>query len=435
MTRTLLIQLARLGDLLQSLPLCRALREEGELHLALAFDPGRRLRREADRVLVLEPWSLARAAGHPALFLHRLRDALGEGGLAALRDRPYDRVICLNEDPAALALARLLPGRVRMGAGAPGDPYARWLRVMGARRAENRLLLAEAMLSLLPGRQSPAPSAGRPGEGDLVLHAGSGSARRRLPPAFWTELARELAARSERRLLLTGGQAERALCGEVERAVARPGRLLNVCGETDLDELQDLLEGAALVIAQDTGVLHLAAHLQRPVIGLYHGTAWAAETAPWLDGAHVLQAVTDCAPCLEETLCAEFPCRAQLRAARVAELATALLAGECPDLGGPDGCLHRVLRADRGGVRLARPGDGPGDAPDPQRERQLVEVRGLFALAHPWPDAPRAGRLAQARQAGVTLARWREREWADPPRNLAEEWLWRDDAETLQSAP
>jgi ADP-heptose:LPS heptosyltransferase len=429
---SLVIQLARLGDLLQSLPLCRALRERGELHLALAFDPGRRLRREADHVFVLEPWSLARASARPAAFLHRLRDALGAGTESALLARDYDRVVCLNEDPAALALARLARGVKRLGAGAPGDPYARWLRVMGPRRRENRLLLAEAMLALLPGRESPAPAAEPPGEGDVVLHAGSGSGHRRLPAAFWAGLALGLIEACDRRVLLTGGPEERAACRELEAAVARPDRLLNLCGGTDLDELHDLLERAALVVAQDTGVLHLAAHLRRPLIGLYHGPAWAWETAPWLAGAHVLQAVEDCSPCLEGAPCADFACRERLRPASAAALAAALLEGRRLDVGG-GGCRHLVARADRGGVHLVDAAAIDDPAPDPERERQLVDVRGLSGGVPTRDESARCRRLDFARRAGMTAERWREREWGAPPRSLSEDWRWRAEAEMLEA--
>jgi len=421
-TRCRIIQLARLGDLLQSLPLCRALRERGEVELVLAFDPGQRLRREADRLRIVEPWSLARAARRPALFLHRLRDALGgDEGL----DAPVDLQICLNEDPAATALTRLLPARRKLGAGVPGDPYPSWLRLAVEHRRENRLQLAEAMLACLPGVATPAPRAAEPGPGDLVMHAGSGSPARRLSAEFWTRLARELLERiPHRRLLLTGGLLEQTDCAELERQIQRPDRVLNVSGSLDLDELQDLLDDAALVLAQDTGVLHLAAHLRRPLIGLYHGSASARETAPWLDGAHVLQIRADCAPCVEgQPSCADYFCRSRIRPDEVARLGAALVGvGGIPDLNGEE-CSHWICRADAGGVRLV-PAQGVEDpASTAERERQLFLLRGLGSAALPRDLALSHGR-DWARQAGLTPAAWRDREWFHPPRDLAGQWHW-----------
>lgn len=422
MTRFRIIQLARLGDLLQSLPLCRALRERGEVELVLPFDPGQRLRREADRLRIVEPWSLARAARRPALFLHRLRDALG--GDESL-DAPVDLQICLNEDPAARALARLLPARRRLGAGVAGDAYPRWLRLAVEHRRENHLQLAEAMLACLPGEETPAPRAAESGSGDLVLHAGSGSAARQLSMEFWNRLARELLERvPHRRLLLTGGLLEQADCAELERRIQRPDRVLNVSGSLDLDELQDLLDSAALVLAQDTGVLHLAAHLRRPLIGLYHGSASARETAPWLDGAHVLQIRADCAPCVEgQPTCTDYFCRSRIRPDETARLGAALLGvGDIPDLSSAE-CSHWICRADPGGVRLVPVQGAEDPTASGERGRQLFLLRGLEFGATPRDLTLSHGR-DWARQSGLAPTAWRDREWFHPPQDLVGQWHW-----------
>lgn len=420
MTRFRVIQLARLGDFLQSLPLCRVLRGEGELEVVMAFDPGLRLRREADIIRVLEPWSLARATRHPSLFLHRLRDALGGES-----PREVDLQICLNDEPAAVALSRLLPATRKAGAGESGDPYSRWLRLAVEERRENQLRLCEAMLACLPGAVTPAPSVEAPGGGDVVIHAGSGSPARRLPLAFWVELAQDLLERiPERRLVLTGSLLEATDCAELEGAVGRPDRLLNVSGALDLDELQELLDSASLVVAQDTGVLHLAAHLRRPLIGLFHGSAWAGETAPWLDGAHVLQARAACAPCVEgRPTCTDHFCRSQLDPAAVVELATSLLEGRAwPDLTTAL-CEHLVCVADAGGVRLV-PGHGePLAEASVERGRQLTLTRQLG----PSPlvaDDERALALDWALESGLSRTTWRRRGWYDRPRELADRWHW-----------
>ena len=51
------------------------------------------------------------------------------------------------------------------------------------------------------------------------------------------------------------------------------GRLTNLFGKTGLDELAVLVSGARLVVANDSGPLHLAAALKVPVIGLFGPTS------------------------------------------------------------------------------------------------------------------------------------------------------------------
>jgi len=418
--RTRVIQLARLGDLLQSLPLVRALRAGGPVELVLAFHPGRRLAEEVDQLHVVEPWSLARAAAKPALFLHRVVDALG--GMEALR-RPVDLQICLNQDPAATGLSRLLPARERRGAGVEGDAYSRWLRLAGEDRRANDLLLAEAMFACAPGLQVEPPHVDGPGDGDVVLHPGSGSPARRLPREFWRDLALRLLEQvPERRLLITGGLLETAECEELERAIGRPDRVLGLAGRLDLDELQDLLDTAALVVAQDTGVLHLAAHLARPVLGLYHGSASARETAPWLVGAHVLQAEAPCAPCVEgRPTCDDWACRERLQPAHVAAIAVSLLRGWAPPAA-PADCTHAVVARRGDGLVLRSAVDGACPAP-PTEEALGALARGL-AQGPRERDRRLAADLERAESAGMSRAEWRRRHWSSPPTALEERWHW-----------
>ena len=420
MRRTRVIQLARLGDLLQSLPLVRALRAESPVDLVLAFHPGRRLAAEVDRIHVVEPWSLARAASRPSLFLHRVVDALG--GLEVLR-QPVDVQVCLNQDPAATGLARLLPAKVKRGAGVDGDPYSRWLRVAGEDRRAGHTLLAEAMLACAPGLRVDPPRVGKPGDGDVVLHPGSGSPARRLPLEFWRDLAWHLLEQlPERRLLLTGGLLEVAECEALERAIGRPDRVLGLAGRLDLDELQDQLDTAALVVAQDTGVLHLAAHLTRPVLGLYHGSASVRETAPWLAGAHVLQAEAPCAPCVEgRPTCGDWACRERLQPAHVAGVAVALLCGADPPPPPPD-CRHAVVEPWGASLALR-------DAAAETCPACLAPIQ-LGALARNLADGTRErdrwlmADLERAALAGMSAAEWRRRHWSAPPGAPAERWHW-----------
>lgn len=428
MTSSLVIQLARLGDLVQSLPLCQRLRQDGPLTLVVAFEPERRLRRVADHVVVLDPRRLADLTQDAGAFHHALWEAWGE---APGWDPPVDRVLCLNEDTAATALARLLPAANQAGAGCPGDPYHQWLGVLGGRRSENELHLTDAMLSLHPGPAAPPPVAGEPGAGAVVLHAGSGSRTRQLGGDFWSALAARLLAATTRQVLLTGSAAERRAAEALVKAVGPAPRLTNLCGETDLDQLQDVLDEAALVIAQDTGVLHLAAHLRRPLVGLYHGSAWAKETGPWLAGAQVLQIQEECAPCLEGwPPCGSYRCRTNLNGGETAELALALLAGAEPTLEKKGGRLHLTVRRLGASLSLAEAGQ-------PAREEDLTRWRRQLTLLRDWDgqDAAVAGRppgrcsrLEHARQAGMELADWRRREWPRPPANLCEELSWRREA-------
>ena len=73
-----------------------------------------------------------------------------------------------------------------------------------------------------------------------------------------------------------------------------------LAGQTTLRQLAACLEQAALVVSNDTGVLHLAAALRRPVLGLY------GPTSPALTGP--LGEPSRTTVLHDPTCCPEVPC-------------------------------------------------------------------------------------------------------------------------------
>lgn len=71
------------------------------------------------------------------------------------------------------------------------------------------------------------------------------------------------------RVVLLGGKSKLEL--ETCKAIAEqcPNEVLNLCGETNLRELAGFLSVAKLVVAPDSGSMHLASALGTPVIGLF----------------------------------------------------------------------------------------------------------------------------------------------------------------------
>jgi heptosyltransferase I len=69
--------------------------------------------------------------------------------------------------------------------------------------------------------------------------------------------------------VFTGGnsEAEKALCGQL--AEIAPGHTLNLCGRTTPKQLAALLGEMNVLIAPDTGAVHIARAMGTPVIGLY----------------------------------------------------------------------------------------------------------------------------------------------------------------------
>jgi ADP-heptose:LPS heptosyltransferase len=109
---------------------------------------------------------------------------------------------------------------------------------------------------------------GSPGKtGMIALHPGSGSARKNWPESRWSELLQNLVNRTDRDLLLVGGEAE----GErLQRlAAALPPTRVRVAQSLPLTGLAELLERCGAFIGHDSGISHLASALGLPGLVLW----------------------------------------------------------------------------------------------------------------------------------------------------------------------
>jgi len=92
---------------------------------------------------------------------------------------------------------------------------------------------------------------------------------------------------------LIGSRRDRAVCEEVAGRV--PGAI-NIAGETALTELAALVRRSAMNVTNDSGPMHLAAALDRPVVSIF-GPTDAVWTGPYRRPDAVAQAHVPCAPC------------------------------------------------------------------------------------------------------------------------------------------
>jgi len=311
--RFLVMQLARLGDLVQSWPLLRRLRW---------FHPGAGVGVLCDRRwtdLMQEGPAVAEVLGLdlPALAGLAERDWPGayeavRKTLEALRQRRYDRAYVLNLARPALLLIHLLGVEargyrpLRGGREVGREPWLSYIFSLVHGRACNRVHLSDVFRHLVVEPESeppPLPPTMQHGgrEPVVALQLGTRHRGRTWPLASFGKLAELLAADPGARLFLTGTGAERPW-GERLRQSLPPAlrqRVENLQGRTTLPQLAERLREADLLVSGDTGTLHLAAALGVRVLGLYHGPARCFETGPYGAGHLVLQAEPPCHPCRE----------------------------------------------------------------------------------------------------------------------------------------
>jgi ADP-heptose:LPS heptosyltransferase len=334
----LCVRLDQIGDVVMTGPALRALKPGRRVTL-LTSPAGAQiaaLMPEVDEVLVYEsPWMKASP--------DRLDAAADRAMIDRLREARFGAAVVFtvySQSPLPAALLCLLSDIPLRLAHCRENPYALltdWARerepddltrhevrrqldlvaTVGARADDERLrisvpaLARERVRTLVPG-----------GDAWALVHPGSTAASRRYPPGLFAEVCRTLVEEHDLKLVFSGDERERDAVDQI-----RPSDSLSLAGELDLAELSALIELAPVLVAGNTGPVHLAAAVGTPVVDLYALTN--PQHTPWRVRSAVLFNDVPCRWCYR-SVCPEghHLCLAGVPPRAVVDAVLALLRGQ-----------------------------------------------------------------------------------------------------------
>lgn len=291
--RVLIVKLSSLGDLVHALPTIRCLKVGLPATITwvvnAVYAPLLQYAADVDEVV---PFDRRR----PLRGLWKV--------IRQLRRREFDLVIDLTGLFKSALISRLARGRLCLG-----PSYARelsWLfyhRQVGSgdlnRHAVDRYLDVARALQVQDGdRVFPLafPSWAPPEDGTKPVVVLIPSARwpsKLWPAASFADVADRL-RRDGVQVLVVGGELPTGA-----DPLANVEGLMDLRGRTSLSELGGILQRADLIIANDTGPMHLAAALGRRVIALM-GPTDPSRTGPYGTGHRVLSTRPPCSPCFSK---------------------------------------------------------------------------------------------------------------------------------------
>ena len=134
----------------------------------------------------------------------------------------------------------------------------------------------------------------------IVLHAGATAPSRRYPAEGFAQAARQLVMEDGCQVLFTGIAQEGSLVEFIRGAMGVPS--YSLVGRLDLAEVAALLSLSPLLIANNTGPVHIAASVGTPVVDLYALTN--PQHTPWGVACRVLNHDVPCKYCYK-SICPE----------------------------------------------------------------------------------------------------------------------------------
>ena len=117
---------------------------------------------------------------------------------------------------------------------------------------------------------------------------------KRWPSGYFAALAKMLSGQYA--VWLIGSAKDRDI-GEEIRTLSDDA-CLNLCGMTELDDAIDLISQAAFVVSNDSGLMHVAAALDKPMVAIY-GSSSPGFTPPLSEKAAMAKIELPCSPCFE----------------------------------------------------------------------------------------------------------------------------------------
>ncbi len=139
----------------------------------------------------------------------------------------------------------------------------------------------------------------------ILLQPGARWKNKRWPAEHFSELVLALGEEfPEARFAVLGSKDDQPL-GEII-ARSAPEQVLNLCGATSLPEMIEWVRLCDLLITNDTGPMHVAAAMGKPLIALF-GPTEPRRTGPYGQLQNVLQLNLPCSPCMKSTCHFEKP--------------------------------------------------------------------------------------------------------------------------------
>ncbi len=354
MKNFLIVNLTRMGDLIQTTPVLRGIKEiypeavttlmvNSDFEGIIPFLPG------VDRVFPVNIRDIVfQVDGGEIVEAYRSLKAL----LDTVNETVYDRVINFTHSLDSAVMTSMIRARETRGVSIDEkgysikpDPWIRYffnvipsrtvnpfhlcdmhLKVAGVDASGKGLSLQVERDELDRMRERLFRAGVREGDRLVGLQLGASAEDKRWPVESFGLLGRMLKERNGVKVVITGASSERKFGKEFQQCFGKD--CINMIGSTSLAELVSLIHLLDLYISNDTGPLHIATAVGTTTINISLASVYFRETGPYSEGDYVIKADISCSPCGFQSDCRKNLCKELIKPELLWRIADAVLRGE-----------------------------------------------------------------------------------------------------------
>ncbi len=330
MYKVFIIQMTRMGDIIQTLPLLKRLHEVhpdvqitflcvSEFSEIIRYSP---LIHRYIKITASEAYSLKNSDAKKTVMNKILSHPF-------IKER-YDLVINLTHDSESGYISGFIKSGNKAGlvceeepAGYIPDSWGRYLFSVVRNRLENSFNLVDIHIGMgkIPHKpvdnyltvherafQNVQAWLGKIADIQrhplVIFHLGASKAHRVWPVDFFVRLGIMLVREASAVIILTGRGNQEKLSASKFLKLWREAKqsvsfIIDTVDKLDVHHLTALISRASLLISGDTGPIHIAAATGTKTIGIYLATAYPGETAPYGRNHVVISPNMHCYPCLK----------------------------------------------------------------------------------------------------------------------------------------
>jgi heptosyltransferase II len=313
--KILVLRYRFIGDTILTVPFLRNLRRaEPDAHIAWVVAPGSAEVISGipyvDELIFWDPVTIhADSRGTHRSLPDKVRF------IRELRSRRFDKVYVLKRSLSSALMAFITGAPKRIGFDTEGRGFLLTTRVqyrhdrhevenfLEVLRADGVPVLDDHLEAWLSEEEGEFADRffheNRVGDAEKVIgiHPFAANPHRVWPLENFTELARELQERHAARILFFGGSRDQEALPGIRAALPQPP--LAAVGNTTLRQTMALLARCRLLVCNDSGIMHLAASLQVPLVALF-GPQSPVKFGPWGRNCQVMYKEFECSPCRQK---------------------------------------------------------------------------------------------------------------------------------------